>query len=56
MKLKFPTTNGVEEVKGDQKVARSCYLLAMKHNNAREQVLPIDPWMSGMRIKSKGEN
>lgn len=42
MKLKFSTTNGVREVKNDQKMAMRCYLLAMKHNSVEGQVLPID--------------
>ena len=31
MVVKFPTENGVEMVRGDQRVARECYLVSMKH-------------------------
>ena len=30
MVIKFPTTNGVGMVRGDQRVARECYLASMK--------------------------
>ncbi|XP_074327748.1 uncharacterized protein LOC141665659 [Apium graveolens] len=30
MVLKFPTRNGVGEAKGDQKMARSCYVVALR--------------------------
>ena len=30
MVVKFPTANGVEMVRGDQRVARECYLTSMK--------------------------
>ena len=45
MKIKFPTDNGVGEVKGDQILARECYqaVLAAKENHT---------WM----IEEKGEN
>ena len=29
--VKFPTENGVGMVRGDQRVARECYLTSMKH-------------------------
>ena len=44
LKVKFPTDNGVDEVKGDQILARECYqALAAKENHI---------WM----IEEKGEN
>ena len=45
LKVKFPTDNGVNEVKGDQILARECYqaVLATKENHT---------WM----IKEEGEN
>ncbi|GAV77652.1 hypothetical protein CFOL_v3_21123 [Cephalotus follicularis] len=30
LKMKFPTNSGVGEIRGDQKVARQCYLTALK--------------------------
>lgn len=30
MNVKFPTKNGIEEEKGDQKIARSCYMATLK--------------------------
>ena len=41
LKLKFPTRNGVGEEKGDQKMARSCYIAALRHDGVGGQVLPI---------------
>ena len=32
LKMKFPTDPGVEEVKGDQRVARQCYNISMKES------------------------
>ena len=45
LKVKFPTDNGVSEVKGDQILARECYqaVLAIKENHT---------WV----IKEEGEN
>ena len=45
LKVKFPTDNGVSEVKGDQILARECYqaVLATKENHT---------WV----IKEEGEN
>ena len=45
LKVKFPTDNGVDEVKGDQILARECYqvVLATKENHT---------WV----IEKKGEN
>ena len=34
LKIKFPTKNGVGEEKGDQKMARSCYVIALRHDGA----------------------
>nr|XP_017250762.1 PREDICTED: uncharacterized protein LOC108221391 [Daucus carota subsp. sativus] len=42
LKIKFPTRNGVGEEVGDQKMARSCYVGALKSGGARGQVLPIE--------------
>ncbi|XP_074339894.1 uncharacterized protein LOC141677745 [Apium graveolens] len=40
MVLKFPTSNGVVEAKGDQKMARSCYVVALRPDGTGGQVLP----------------
>ena len=42
LKIKFPTRNGVGEEKGDQKMARSCYVAALKPGEVGGQVLPIE--------------
>ena len=42
LKIKFPTKRGVGEEKGDQKMARSCYVAALKPDGAGGQVLPIE--------------
>ncbi|XP_074346742.1 uncharacterized protein LOC141685547 [Apium graveolens] len=42
MILKFPTRNGVGEEKGDQKMAQSCYITALRPDGTRGQVLPIE--------------
>ncbi|XP_063946002.1 uncharacterized protein LOC135151472 [Daucus carota subsp. sativus] len=39
LKIKFPTRNGVGEEKGDQKMARSCYVAALKPGGVGGQVL-----------------
>ena len=41
LKIKFPTRNGVGEEKGDQKMARSCYVAALKPGGVGGQVLSI---------------
>nr|XP_017228849.1 PREDICTED: uncharacterized protein LOC108204072 [Daucus carota subsp. sativus] len=40
--IKFPTKNGVGEEIGDQKMARSCYVGALKSGGTGGQVLPIE--------------
>ncbi|XP_074326801.1 uncharacterized protein LOC141664746 [Apium graveolens] len=42
MVLNFPTTNGVEETKGDQKMPCSCYVATLKFDGTGRQVLPIE--------------
>ncbi|XP_074356498.1 uncharacterized protein LOC141696228 [Apium graveolens] len=42
MVFKFPTRNGVEEEKGDQKLARSCYIAALRPDGTKGKVLPIE--------------
>ncbi|KAK9111689.1 hypothetical protein Scep_019208 [Stephania cephalantha] len=42
VKLKFPTPNGIPEVRGDQKMARNCYFMTLKTNVSAKQVLPVD--------------
>ncbi|XP_074342477.1 uncharacterized protein LOC141680046 [Apium graveolens] len=39
---KFPTRNGVGEARGDQKMARSCYVAALRPDGTWGQVLPIE--------------
>ena len=41
LKLKFPTGQGVGEVKGDQALARHCYSIALKRSD-RSDLCPID--------------
>jgi hypothetical protein len=42
LKIKFPTRNGVGEEQGDQKMARSCYVAALRPDGVGGQVLPIE--------------
>ncbi|XP_074377851.1 uncharacterized protein LOC141719378 [Apium graveolens] len=42
MVLKFPTRNGVGEAKGDQKMARGCYIAALRPDGTGGQVLLIE--------------
>ncbi|XP_063938824.1 uncharacterized protein LOC135148293 [Daucus carota subsp. sativus] len=42
LKIKFPTKNGVGEEIEDQKMARSCYVGALKSGGTGGQVLPIE--------------
>ncbi|XP_074351460.1 uncharacterized protein LOC141690572 [Apium graveolens] len=42
MVLKFPTRNGPGEARGDQKMARSCYVAALRPDGTGGQVLPIE--------------
>ncbi|XP_043710263.1 uncharacterized protein LOC122659191 [Telopea speciosissima] len=39
--IKFPTENGVSEIKGDQKKARECYALFIKKNNGNTQGMAL---------------
>ncbi|KAK2998462.1 hypothetical protein RJ639_024206 [Escallonia herrerae] len=49
MKMKFPTENGVGEVKGDQAVARQCYMASCR-NRANETLMIED-----LRDETKAE-
>ena len=42
LKIKFPTKNGIGMEKGDQKLARSCYITSLRVDGIRGQVLPIE--------------
>ena len=42
LKIKFPSRNGVGQEKYDQQLARSCYVAALKLDEIRGQVLPIE--------------
>ncbi|XP_074360195.1 uncharacterized protein LOC141700298 [Apium graveolens] len=42
MVLKFPTKNGVGESRGDQKMARSCYVTALRPDGTEGLVFPIE--------------
>ena len=42
LKIKFPTRNGIGEERGDQKMARSCYVAALRPDGVGGQVLPIE--------------
>ncbi|KAK1369900.1 hypothetical protein POM88_035992 [Heracleum sosnowskyi] len=42
LKIKFPTRNRVGEERGDQKMARSCYVAALRLDGVGGQVLPIE--------------
>ncbi|XP_043699929.1 uncharacterized protein LOC122650592 [Telopea speciosissima] len=37
LKMKFPTENGIEEIRGDQKKARECYATFVKQNKRNVQ-------------------
>ena len=52
MKVKFPTRNGVGEQRGDQKMARSCYVAALRADGTGGQVLPIED----MDVRTDDEN
>ena len=52
LKIKFPTRNGVREEKGDQKIARSCYVAALRPDGTGGQVLPIED----MDVRENEEN
>jgi BarA-like signal transduction histidine kinase len=47
LKVKFPTRNRVGEERGDQKLARSCYIEALKPNMTGGQVLPVKDMTGG---------
>ncbi|KAK3038251.1 hypothetical protein RJ639_030860 [Escallonia herrerae] len=49
MKMKFPTENGVGEVKGDQVVARQCYM-ALCRNRANETLM-IEDLMNETKVE-----
>ncbi|XP_074337257.1 uncharacterized protein LOC141674447 [Apium graveolens] len=42
MVMKFPTKNGVGEARGDHKMARSCYVAALRPDRTGGQDLPIE--------------
>ena len=42
LKIKFPAKNGIGMEKGDQKLARSCYIAALRVDEVGGQVLPIE--------------
>ncbi|KAK1384043.1 hypothetical protein POM88_021778 [Heracleum sosnowskyi] len=42
LKIKFPTRNGIGEEWGDQKMARSCYVAALRPDGIGGQALPIE--------------
>ena len=42
LKIKFPTKNGIVMEKEDQKLARSCYIAALRADGIGGQVLPIE--------------
>ncbi|GFZ02291.1 hypothetical protein Acr_15g0008990 [Actinidia rufa] len=41
LKLKFPTSTGIGELKGDQRMARQCFISAMKIENLLDSDRPI---------------
>ncbi|GFS34966.1 hypothetical protein Acr_00g0037010 [Actinidia rufa] len=42
LKMKFPTLTGIGEVKGNQKVARQCFISAMKTPRETENTKPLE--------------
>ena len=42
LEIKFPSRNGVGQEKGDQQLAQSCYVSALRPNGIGGQVLPIE--------------
>ena len=40
--MKFPTRDGIGEERGDQKMARSCYVASLRVDGVGGQVLPIE--------------
>ena len=55
LKIKFPQRNGVGEEKGDQKVARSCYVAALKQDGVGGQVLPIEEFDARENEERRGK-
>ena len=55
LKIKFPTRNGVGEERGDQKMARICYVAALRHDGAGGKYCSSRTWMSAQE-RNKGEN
>ena len=55
LKIKFPTRNGVGEERGDQKMARSCYVAALRHDGAGGQILPIEDMDVREREEQRGK-
>ena len=55
LKIKFPTRNGVGEERGDQKMARSCYVAALRHDGAGGQILPIEDMDVHEREEQRGK-
>ncbi|KAK3018181.1 hypothetical protein RJ639_002799 [Escallonia herrerae] len=49
MKMKFPTENGVGEVKGDQVVARQCYMASCQ--NRANETLMIEDLRDGTKVE-----
>ncbi|KAL8109295.1 hypothetical protein AgCh_025408 [Apium graveolens] len=50
--MKFPTRNGIGEERGDQKMARSCYVASLRADGVGGQVLPIED----LDIRENDEN
>ncbi|KAL8125842.1 hypothetical protein AgCh_013223 [Apium graveolens] len=50
--MKFPTRNGIVEERGDQKMARSCYVASLRADGVGGQVLPIED----MDVRENDEN
>ncbi|KAL8115462.1 hypothetical protein AgCh_022089 [Apium graveolens] len=50
--MKFPTRNGIGEERGDQKMARSCYVASLRADGVGGQVLPIED----MDVRENDEN
>ncbi|KAK1403400.1 hypothetical protein POM88_003005 [Heracleum sosnowskyi] len=55
LKIKFPTKNGVGEEQGDQKMARSCYIAALRPDGVRGRFSQLRTWIQGM-MKIEGES
>ncbi|XP_074360941.1 uncharacterized protein LOC141701177 [Apium graveolens] len=52
MVLKFPTRNGVGEARGDQKMARSCYIAARRPDGTGGR-LNVDPTRKAVKQKNR---